>query len=82
MVHHDQMSLLQVTKLELYSTLITAFPCILVSSLLATWLAHTQNNHPTNHNANCIMIIIFLILIFIIIHLNVVFRTVITSKSK
>ena len=77
MVHHDQMSLLQVTKLELYSTLITAFPCIFVSSMLATWLEHTQNNH-----AYRIMIIITLILIFIIIYLIVVFGIIITSKSK
>ena len=51
----------QVTKLELYSTLIIAFPCIFVSSMLATWLEHTQNNH-----AYRIMIIITPILIFII----------------
>jgi len=36
----------QVTKLELYKTLITAFPCILVSTLLATWSDRTGRRKP------------------------------------
>ena len=46
--------LVQVTKLELYKTLITAFPCILVSTLLATWLEHhpLHPDHPDHYIYN------------------------------
>ena len=40
----------QVTKLELYKTLITAFPCIFISTLLATWLHPDYLDRPAHHN--------------------------------